>query len=228
MNRLLLPVVAVQGRWMRSAIRMAPPAGGPTRGTVGDATGPPLRLGVLGDSTAAGCGVDTHDNGFAAWLARDLAARTGRPVVWEVVGQFGATARRIRHRLLPQLGGNLDVAVLLAGGNDVLTRRTPDQWRDDLAAILDGLTGRSEQVVVAGLPPFASFPSLPATLGRYLAERASALDTVSRQLCAQQPRTTWTGPAGLPPPDCFAHDHFHPSASGYRLWARAVADRIAL
>lgn len=32
-----------------------------------------------------------------------------------------------------------DVAVLLAGANDVLTRRTPEEWWDDLAAILDGL-----------------------------------------------------------------------------------------
>lgn len=212
---------------MRATIKLASPAAGPTSGTVGDPSRPPVRIAVVGESTAAGCGVDTHDHGFPGWLARDLAARTRRPVSWEVVGQFGATARRIRHRLLPQLGANLHVAVLLAGANDVLTRRTPRQWRDDLAAIVEDLAGRAGQVAVAGMPPFAAFPSLPTTLGRYLAQRAGALDAVSQQVCAQHPRATWIGLPDSPPLDFFAHDRFHPSAAGYRRWAQAVAEHLA-
>jgi lysophospholipase L1-like esterase len=229
-NPLLVPIAAAQGTWMRSTIKMASPAAGPTSGTVGDPFRPPVRVAVVGESTAAGCGVDTHDHGFPGWLARELAARTRRPVRWEVVGQFGATARRIRYRLLPRLGENLHVAVLLAGANDVLTRRTPGQWRDDLAAIVDELTDRAEHVAVAGVPPFAAFPSLPTTLGRYLAQRAGALDAMSQQVCAEQPRATWISSTDILPigPDFFAHDRFHPSAAGYRRWARAVADHLAL
>jgi len=229
-NPLLVPIAAVQGRWMRSTIKLASPAAGPTSGTVGDPSRPPVRIAVVGESTAAGCGVDTHDHGFPGWLARELAARTRRPVTWEVVGQFGATARRIRYRLLPRLGENLNVAVLLAGANDVLTRRTPGQWRDDLAAIVGDLTGRAEQVAVAGVPPFAAFPSLPTTLGRYLAQRAGALDAVSQQVCAKQPRATWISSTDILPigPDFFAQDCFHPSAAGYRRWAQAVAEHLAL
>ena len=230
MNPLLLPIAAVQGRWMRSTIKLASPAAGPTSGTVGDPSRPPVRIAVVGESTAAGCGVDTHDNGFPGWLAHELAARTRRPVTWEVVGQFGATARRIRYRLLPRLGENLNVAVLLAGANDVLTRRTPGQWRDDLAAIVEDLADRAEQVAVAGIPPFAAFPSLPTTLGRYLAQRAGALDAVSQQVCAKQRRATWISSTDILPigPDFFAQDRFHPSAAGYRRWAQAVADHLAL
>jgi lysophospholipase L1-like esterase len=149
-------------------------------------------------------------------LAREINARTGRPVQWQVTGQFGATARRIRYRLLPQLDEDLDVAVLLAGGNDVMTRRSPDQWRDDLSAIVDGLTERADQVVVAGIPPFALFPSMSAALGRYLSERAAALDDVSRQICAARPGTTWVTMPGAPPPYFFASDRFHLSAAGYQ------------
>jgi lysophospholipase L1-like esterase len=229
-NPLLVPIAAVQGRWMRSTIKLASPAAGPTSGTIGDASRPPVRIAVVGESTAAGCGVDTHDNGFPGWLARELAARTRRPVRWEVVGQFGATARRIRYRLLPRLGENLHVAVLLAGANDVLTRRTPGQWGDDLAAIVEDLADRAEHVAVAGVPPFAAFPSLPTALGRYLAQGAAALDAVSRQVCAKHPRATWIGSTDILPigPDFFAHDRFHPSAAGYRRWAQAVADHLAL
>jgi lysophospholipase L1-like esterase len=229
-NPLLLPIVAVQGRWVRSTLKMAAPAAGPTSGNVGDASRPPVRIAVVGDSTAAGHGVDTHDDGFPGCLARELAARTRRPVMWEAVGQFGATARRIRYRLLPRLGENLNVAVLLAGANDVLTRRPPEHWGDDLAAIVDDLADRAEHVVVSGIPPFHVFPSLPTTLGRYLAERASALDEVSQQVCAEQPRATWIGFADTVSlsPDFFSHDRFHPAAPGYRRWAQAVADHLTL
>ncbi|MFI0352551.1 SGNH/GDSL hydrolase family protein [Actinomadura sp. 9N407] len=230
MNPLLLPIIAVQGLWVRSSTERLPPAGGPTKGTTGDASGPPVRIAVLGESTAAGCGVDSHDHGFSGCLARELATRTRRSVEWEVAGQNSVTARQIHQRLLPMVGRDLDVAVLLAGVNDVLARRAPGQWGDDLAAIVDGLADRAEQVVVAGIPPFEAFPSLPGALGRFLAQRAGVLDEVSRQVCAGRPRVSWIGSADIMPigPDFFARDRFHPSASGYRLWGRSVADRLAL
>lgn len=206
---------------------MASPAAGPTSGTTGDRSGPPVRIGIVGESTAAGCGVVVHDEGFPGSLAREIAIRTGRPVSWEVVGQFGATTRRIRYRLLSQLGENLDVAVLLAGANDVLTRRTPEEWSDDLAAILDGLARRAKHVVVTGIPPFQRVPSFPGVLGRYLGERATSLDEAARRVCATRPRTTWISSTVVPPPGFFADDRFHPSAFGYRHWAQAVADHLA-
>jgi lysophospholipase L1-like esterase len=230
MNPLLMPVVAFQGMRVRSSTETLPPADGPTSGTAGEASGTPVRVAVLGESTAAGCGVGTHDEGFPGGLARKLAATTRRPVAWEVVGQNAATARRIRYKLLPELGKDLDAAVLLAGVNDVLTRRSPAEWGDDLTAIVDDLTGRAEHVAVTGIPPFDVFPSLPTTLGRYLAERARALDEVSERVCGERPRVTFVSADGLLPVDAdfFARDHFHPSAAGYRRWAEVVADHLAL
>jgi lysophospholipase L1-like esterase len=230
MNPLLMPVVAVQGMRVRSSTETLPPADGPTTGTAGEADGTPVRVAVLGESTAAGCGVGTHDEGFPGCLARKVADLTHRPVEWDVVGQNAATARRIRYRLLPELGKGLDAAVLLAGVNDVLTRRAPAEWGDDLAAIVDELVGRAERVAVTGIPPFDVFPSLPKTLGRYLAQRARALDEVSQRVCAAHPQVTFVSAEGLLPvgPDFFARDHFHPSALGYRRWAGVVADHLEL
>jgi len=188
----------------------------------------PMRIAVVGESTAAGYGVDTHDAGFAGCLARELAGETGRPVAWEVVGQYGATGRRIRYRLLPQLGDGFDLAVLLAGANDVLARRTPDQWDDDLAAIVDDLASRAKCVAVAGIPPFAKFPSLPNPLRHYLAQHAAVLDQVAQRVCAGRPSATWASFAEATPigPDFFARDGFHPSAYGYLRWAQAVVDHL--
>jgi len=200
MKRLQLPVAAAQGMWMRSTIKMAPPTAGPTGGTAC----PPLRIAVLGESTAAGCGAGRPDDAITGCLARDINARTQWPVHWQEIGQFGATARRIRYWLLPQLAEDLHVAVLLAGGSDVMSRRSPDHWRDNLSVIVDGLTGRADHVVVARIPPFALFSSVPATLGRYLSERAAALDDISRQICAVRPCTSRVTITEVPPPHFFA------------------------
>lgn len=228
MNPAWLPVVAVQGLWLRSTLRLASAPGGGTSGTAGGPAGPPLRLAVLGDSTAAGCGVTGDDEAFAAGFAREISARTRRPAHWEAVGQFGATARRIRFRLAPRLGDDLDIVVLLAGANDVMAGRGPARWRDDLTGILADLADRTHRVVVAGIPPFRRFPSIPARLAHYLSERADALDAVSREVCAQNPkRTTFiSSPAGTPPPEFFSADRFHPSALGYRLWAQDIAAHV--
>ncbi|WP_411104559.1 SGNH/GDSL hydrolase family protein [Streptomyces sp. cmx-4-9] len=229
MNALLLPVIAVQGLWVRATTEVLPPAAGPHTGTVGaEKAGTPMRIAVLGESTAAGCGVDSHDEGFPGSLARALSAQHGCPVTWEVVGQYGATGRRVRHRLLPQLGDHFDLAVLLAGSNDVLSRRTAEEWADDLAAIVDDLAERATSVVVVGTPPFGEFPSLPKALARYCAGRSAVIDGASEQVCAERPRATYMNSTDLMDitPDFFARDGFHPSAHGYRQWAEAVAAHL--
>lgn len=228
-------VAAAQGVWLRATVKPAPPAGGPDRGTTAGCSpgesgehGSPLNIVVLGDSTAAGCGVATHEDGFAGCLARSLAERTGRPVAWQAIGQFGATGTRIRHKLLPRVESGLDLVVLLAGANDVLGRRDPAIWAEDLDAILDGLADRTRHVAVVGIPPFALFPSIPTVLGRYLAGSAAALDETSRRICAIRPATRWIGATGEPGHGFFAADRFHPSHDGYRRWAQTVADDFTI
>lgn len=225
MNPLLMPIVMLQGRKARSSMTLLAPASGPTSGAAGNQSHAPFRLAVVGESTAAGSGVATHSEGFAASLAGELASQAARYVHWQTLGQHGATARRIRYKLLSQLEGAFDSVVLLAGANDVLSGRTPEEWADDLAAIVDDLANRAEEVTVVGIPPFREFPSLPLTLRRYLAEQATALDVVSQQVCADRPSVTWVTSHGLPEDKAafFSGDGFHPSASGYRYWAQAVA-----
>lgn len=224
-------------------MEVLPEAAGPTSGTEsapgarsdGDPA-PPLRLGLVGDSTAAGCGARTHDHGLPGELARALAPRTGRDVTWTVVGQHGATLRRIRHRLVPRLldGGQrgadtFDLTVLLAGANDVLARRSTQEWRDDLGAVLGSLSGSSRHVVVTGAPAFASFPALGGALRRVLADGTTRLDEVTASLCAHTPGVTFVSSVALQPmaAEFFARDGFHPSEAGYARWAEAIADQVA-
>ena len=91
-----LAIVLGQGLWVRQTTIRLPPAGGDRTGLVGDDAEQPMRITVVGDSTAAGCGVDTHDDGFAGNLARELAQRSARSVRWHVHGIPGATIGDVR------------------------------------------------------------------------------------------------------------------------------------
>lgn len=224
MNSLLLPVAAYQAIRLRRDTTPLPAAAGARSGTVG--TGSPLRIAVIGESTAAGCGAETQEDAIAMQLARFLVSDYGAPAVdWTVCARNGATAFDCRWSLLQDLPHDLDLAVLLVGVNDVLRRTPPEAWRAELSSLLFGLRRRSRHVLVAGLPPFESFARLPRTLARYLSGRAATLDTIARQAVKRMPGTSWVGGDDLLPlgPEFFASDGFHPSATGYRRWAKSLA-----
>lgn len=228
MNPLLRWVAHVQGVRLRRTLVLSPEAAGLRAGVVPATGGPPVRLLVIGESTAAGCGARSHDEGFAGSFARVLVARAGRPVGWSVVGRRGATVLLVRHRLLPEVDTPVDVAVLMVGVNDVLAGRTTGRWVEDLGAVLEGLLRWAPVVVVTGIAPFEAFPALPRTLARSLAERAREFDGASRALCDRIPGVQWVSSDGLraADPGFWGPDGFHPAPAGYARWAATVDERL--
>ncbi|MBC6446903.1 GDSL-type esterase/lipase family protein [Actinokineospora xionganensis] len=220
----LLPVLAVQGLTLRRTIPRLPGAEGPTTGTAG--AGEPLRLAVLGESTAAGVGARTHDVGLAGRLAAALAGR-GHAVSWQVSARIGADAHVTRTELAPALDP-ADVVVVVLGVNDVIEFHTAARWTRDLLRLLIDLRARHGRTVLAGVPPMARFPALPRPLRSVLGLRAAELDAAAARIARRVP-----GVAHVPLPhelidgDLFCVDRFHPSESGYALWADGLADAVS-
>src|SRR4051812_4270238 len=92
------PVVFPQGRRLKRATPHLPDAALPWDGEL--AGRDPLRLVVLGDSTAAGVGATTQLEALPGRLADALHARTDRGIRWRAVGKNGATARDVVARFL--------------------------------------------------------------------------------------------------------------------------------
>lgn len=233
-----VPAAAEAWALLRRIPRL-PEASGPRRGLAGGPAGAvaqstALTLLVLGESTAAGVGAPTQESALGGRLAEALAAHSGHPVRWQVAGQNGATIRRIRHRLLAEADeAPIDVAVIAAGANDVMRGRSTAEWEEHLRAIagnVRGAAGGGETLVVlTGVPPFSHCPALRRPLRDYLARRAARIDARSAELCRE------LGILFLPfiegemelADDFFAEDQFHPSATGYALWAEYIAAHIA-
>jgi phosphoserine phosphatase/lysophospholipase L1-like esterase len=222
--------------WTATRIPRLPQADGPDHGDVAGGD-PPLRLAILGDSSAAGVGAPAHQAALAGHLATELARLSGRRVWWRVLARSGATVRQVARDLLPRLVDPAgpwtpDAVVVVAGVNDLTRLRPAPAWRRDVAGLVAATRrrlGGRPTVLLAGLPPIHRFPSLPWAVRWPLAAHAWWLDRQLARLARQEPDCHHLPVRHLPvvPTAFFAPDGFHPSAAGYWAWARALASQAA-
>ncbi|MEV6729512.1 SGNH/GDSL hydrolase family protein [Streptomyces sp. NPDC051364] len=191
----------------------------------------PLRLAMLGDSTAAGLGVRRARQTPAALMASGLAAVAERPVELRNVAASGAMSDDLDRQAGLLLDGELpppDVCVIMIGANDVTRRMPPTQSVRHLTSAVRRLRLAGSEVVVGTCPDLGTIEPVYQPL-RWLARR------VSRQLAAAQTigvvalgaRTVSMGDLLGPefaanPREMFGPDSYHPSAEGYATAAMAV------
>jgi len=223
---VLAPYLFPQSRVILSHLPILPEADADWRGAT-SAGEHPARLLVLGDSTAAGVGVDTIRDGLAGNLANALAARIGRPVEWTVIARSGATTGEVRNFFLGLASRqSFDYVFVTTGVNDVMQLRRKRAFAADLELIIDGLEKASPnaEIMLAGIPRMEHFTSLPDPLGTILGARAYRLNTAAHAVLAAHPRVIHTPPWPIETEGFFARDDFHPSAVGYAAWAEKAVD----
>lgn len=234
---VLAPVLAWQGIKVKTRVPRFPEAAEPEGFAPGEVS-PPLRVTLLGESTAAGVGVERHRDGLAGHLAAAVAGLTGREVRWRVVARPGATARAALREFVPRLregGWSPDVVVVTLGVNDLLRIRRPRIFQRDMHRLVRGIHQElgPVSVVLTGLPPMRRLVILPQPLRAVIALRARALDHGVRAVAARVPGVRYVPieSSAWPPGGeewFFAADRFHPSSEGYRTWAEVVADDVAI
>ena len=221
---LLGPVLLRQGQKARTIITQLPEPPGERHGTSG--TGPTLNLLIIGDSAGAGVGAAHQNESLSGRTVAHLS--TDHTVNWRLQARSGSTvpaAMRHLKRLAPE---SFDWVVVSLGANDVVSRHSLAQWRENLDSLCELLDERfgHPQLLFSGLPPMHLFPALDQPLRWYLGSRAKDFDRVmadwaaGRERCARLPMNFPEDPALL------ATDGFHPGPGLYRLWGQAVAQHI--
>ncbi|WP_327729377.1 SGNH/GDSL hydrolase family protein [Streptomyces sp. NBC_00487] len=196
---------------------------------------PPLRLVMLGDSTAAGQGVTRSRQTPGALIAAGLAAVAERPVRLRNVALPGAQSDDLDRQVALVLEDPAqvpDVCVIMIGANDVTHRMPPTRSVRHLSAAVRRLRTAGAEVVVGTCPDLGTIEPVQQPL-RWLARRAS------RQLAAAQTigtveqggRTVSLGDLLGPefeqnPRELFGPDNYHPSAEGYATAAMAVLPTV--
>lgn len=220
----LLPLLLGQALAVRRKAQVLPEPTGARSGVSGG--GPPLRLLIVGDSSAAGVGVSSQPQALSGQLVNALSPHF--QVSWQLEAKTGATTRSTLTALSGLEPARFDVAILALGVNDVTRMTTQTQWLTRQKALFDLLRGRFGvgRIIASGVPPMGAFPLLPEPLRWVLGCQAARFDTALAGLAAQS-RDLRHIPFDFPPhPDIFASDGFHPSARSYTSWANVLAGQI--
>ncbi|MEO0735104.1 MAG: SGNH/GDSL hydrolase family protein, partial [Bacteroidota bacterium] len=113
----LLPLMYLHGKRIMSTIPKLPEAQQPSGTILG--TGAARKVLIIGESTMAGVGVATHEDGFAHAMAQELARQLDTTIHWKVYARSGYTLRRLHKKVLPRIEEeSADLIVLGMGGNE--------------------------------------------------------------------------------------------------------------
>lgn len=181
----------------------------------------PLRLAVLGDSSAAGLGCETAEQTPGALLSGGLARELERRVLLHVLAVVGARSADLDAQVARALVRPVDLAVLLIGGNDVTHRVPPAAAARDLARAVETLCAAGAAVVVGTCPDLGSVRPVLQPLRKVAAVWSRRLAQAQTIAAVEAGAVTVSlgdllGPEFYELPHLWSADRFHPSASGYR------------
>jgi lysophospholipase L1-like esterase len=213
--------------------------------TDGPAVGPRLRFVVLGDSTAAGVGVDRAEDALPHLIAQRIADAESVSVHVVSYGWAGARVSDLVRQQLPRalepirssatepfLPG-ADLVAVVIGSNDATHNTAPGRFRSDMRATLEGIRAEAPnaRVVLAGIPAFRGalrgieplifiadqYARLLRPIARSEARRAGvAYADLARDVPGRIRGRT----------DVLSSDRFHPSVVGYAAWADVIAEAL--
>ena len=187
--------------------------------------GPAVRVSLLGDSSAAGYGVDRVEDTPGAQLASGLAARSDRRVHLRSFAVVGAESRDLAAQVDAALPTLTDLAVILIGVNDITHTVRPATSIRGLSDAVRRLRAEGTEVIVGTCPDLGTVRPIPPPLkqvARVWSRRLAAAQTIA--VVEQGGRTVSLGDILGPEFDAapalfFGPDRFHPSADGYRALA---------
>ncbi|MEW7855167.1 SGNH/GDSL hydrolase family protein [Pseudomonas chlororaphis] len=217
------PLLLAQGLYTRWVTPRLPEAEGPRQGRHADASGPALRLLILGDSAAAGVGALTQDEAIAGRLVAGLAGDF--QLSWQLRAQSGLDSRQLFQLLENGPTEPFDVALVSIGVNDVTSRIAAAEWQARILRLIALLSERFEtrHIVFLPVPPMHLFPALPQPLRWYLGLRARRFNSLLVELLAGQDRCVLLATRFQPAASLMAGDGFHPSPALYRILADEAA-----
>ncbi|WP_034296236.1 SGNH/GDSL hydrolase family protein [Herbaspirillum sp. RV1423] len=237
----LLPWLQAQGKRTRRVTPRLPEAAGaregvclPEGGGGDDQSDGAIELFAIGESPVAGVGVETQEHAITAEFARQLAACRRQSVRWAAFGKNGATVADAIGEVLPLLQAlpqhKKRIVLIAFGVNDSTSFHSSGRYRRDLATLIAAVQGQlaPELLIIAGVPPLHLFPALPQPLRHVLGMKACALSRVAQQLAASTPHAIYV-PVRSDARDrsLMAHDGYHPSAAGVRIWAQQLVQAAA-
>jgi lysophospholipase L1-like esterase len=223
----LIPALIIQGsRVKKNTLRLPEPEGA-REGKIG--TGKKLSLLILGDSAAAGVGVEHQDDALLGAILHEL--KNNFEIDWKLQAKTGASTSNVIGTLDQIEARRYDVVVTSVGVNDVTKLMSAKVWIQKQEQLYRKIQQKISPtlIIAAGVPPMHMFPALPNPLAWLFGQYAKQMNQQLEKFVNQQVNIQWIEydiekyrAMNLQ----MAADGFHPSKEVYTLWGQEVAGKI--
>lgn len=235
-----LPRLYLDGKKLRQSITRIPEAAHPI-GMIRHTGDKIINAVILGESTMAGVGVDSHKRGFAGHLCKALSILTSSSVSYNVIARTGYTAEMVHKKLVNKVPEKADLIIIGLGGNDAFTLNRPSKWAESIRLLISQLRqrqGAEVPIFFTNMPPIKDFPAFTNRMQYVLGNWVEHLGLELRQLIQEYPNCyydhrilkledfTNEDEVSKDKKELFS-DGIHPSELTYRLWANRFAQFIA-
>ena len=234
----LLPIMYFQGKKIRASVPSLPEAKG-TEGIISSfPSSKALKIITLGESTIAGVGVSTHEEGFTGTLANSLANKLSTNISWKVYAKSGYTAKQVTTKLIPRIKETkTDLFVIGLGANDSFTFNSPKQWGKDIDALIIALREKfgNTPILFTSMPPIKLFPAFTSLIKFSMGNLVEMLGEMLEQTITKHDNVFYDAQKisfenwidKIDPStnsSDFFSDGVHPSKLTYQIWAKETAN----
>lgn len=220
---ILLPFLLLQGKWVRKVTPKLPEPEGPRQGISG--TGPAVKVLIVGDSAAAGVGVEHQNQALLGQLVKQLSPHY--QLHWSLDAETGDTTKDTLKKLAKRKMENYDFIITSLGVNDVTSPTSPAIWQYQQQKLIVALQEKYQpkQVIISQVPPMGDFPALPHPLRAFLGWKAKKFNKILAGLVATTANTALLS-FESEKEHTMANDGFHPGESIYQEWAEKLGEKI--
>ena len=223
----LIPALIIQGKKVKKNTPRLPEPEGLRDGTKGH--GKKLSILILGDSAAAGVGVEVQEDALLGGVLSEL--QNDYEITWKLHAKSGDGTSQIIRATEELPNQQYDIVLTSVGVNDVTKLMSADVWIKKQEKLYKLIQNKFQPslIIAAGVPPMNLFPALPNPLGWLFGQYSKKMNEELSKFVEKTSNLEWIEydivkyqHLNLP----MAYDGFHPSKEIYQIWAKEVADKV--
>lgn len=226
---VLAPILLIQGKSVKRNIPKLPEPQGVREGRVFEQSNQPLSILILGDSAAAGVGVDHQHEALSGAILKNL--KPYFTIDWKVEAKTGNTSKDLISSISSLREHHYDVVISSVGVNDVTQLISARKWGKLQKQIYAMIQSKfTPQLILASeVPPMQMFPALPHPLRWLLGQYAKKMNlSLAPLIDAQENMQIVKYDLDYVKKNQLqmASDGFHPSQAIYSMWGKNIAEMI--
>ena len=189
--------------------------------SLGSRRKPRLRVLLLGDSIAAGTGIEKFENSVGGMLAVKLSEK------YQVfLSNRAKLGNRVSNIARDGVTGDWDLAIIIAGSNELIRRRKNEDFEGSLDQLLKKLSAHADSIVLVGPGDVASAGIFPLWI-RLIMRRNQWQMAKKMTSVARLRGVEYANPLERPnSKGYFSTDGLHPNALGNKVWFEIIWDKI--